>query len=99
MTRWAAVILACAGILASVAAAAGFTPLPGHYKGADAHGTSVSFDFDGAAIHNLRHGGHALSGWRAPTYDGSGNFSAGNSDGGFFVGHWVNPAFVTGSYR
>jgi hypothetical protein len=101
MTRWAAVILTCTGALVSVAvAAAAFTPLPGHYKGHDGGDQPVSFDFDGEHIRNVLIDREAANSWSIPRYDAGGrSLSGGNSDGGFFVGHWVNPAYVTGSYR
>ena len=94
MATWAVRTLA----LIFVAAAAGFTPLPGPYKGTETGGVPISLNFDGAHIRDLHIDGHLSTAWSIPRYSAP-NFSGGNSDGGFFSGYWTDPTHASGSYR
>lgn len=98
MSRLVAAVLAVVTVLLSAAVAAAFTPLSGHYVGKETGGVAVSFDFDGAHISHIRVDHHLANAWSIPRYN-SPNFSGGNSDGGFFSGHWNDPTHLSGSYR
>src|SRR5688500_5193961 len=96
MTRLIAVALA----LVFVAVAAAWTPLPGHYTGNDGAGTHIPVDFDGEHIRHLRLNEHDSTAWRVPHYPADNkSYTAGNSDGGFFTGHWKDATHVAGQFR